>query len=171
MYTIDTVLKLKNPKTVGTPAVGDPASEDYVPASPDYKPFAYDRVRVIGESPISYAGPLSQGQWQGGDARGVVIEPLIEFGANLDEPFGKLQALYEVESVPERVIEETKIVVRDATSTTDMGPTPEQAFATKAPGEPSVNGERVRTPISPLEDPREVDAGGPLGDVKPPEEA
>lgn len=152
MYSPDTILTLKEPRS----------TED--------KPFAYDVVRVIGPSPVDQGH--SKAGWVGNEAQGVVIQPMgEEFGANLDEPFGKLQRLYDVTEVPERVVEAPQIRVRESTSTTDSGPTPEDVFKTEAPGKPSVNGERVRTPISPLEDPRpEDETDGPLGRVESVEE-
>jgi hypothetical protein len=146
MYSADTILKLKTPRS----------TED--------TPFPYDRVRVIGPSPVS-KGHESKTKYAGSEAQGVIITPLEGFEANLDEPFGKLTALYDVESVPERKPIKSGIVVKDSTSTTDMGPTPEQVFAAEAPGEPSEHGERVRTPLSPLTDPNDETAEGPLGDA------
>lgn len=147
MYAPNTILELKEPKS----------TED--------KPFAYDRVRVVGPSPVD-AG-VRPSSWTGGDAQGVIIEPLSEFGAFLDEPFGKLILLYKVIEEPKVEIDgPQKIRVIDS-STAAAGKTPEEVFATDAPGEPSKAGERVRTPISPLEDPRSQDEG-PLGKVTPP---
>lgn len=161
MYAQNTILELKEPKTVGTPAEGSPEEEGYVPASEDYQPFPYDRVIVVGPSPVD-AG-VRPSSWSGGDAQGVVIRALTSYGSILDEPFGKLQALYNVVEVPKVEIDgPSKIRVIDS-STADAGQTPEQVFATEAPGKASVDGKRVRTPHSPLEDPREADLDGPLG--------
>lgn len=135
MYEIDTVLELKEKK------------------STDDKLFPYDEVRVVGPSPVDHTGT---GHWQGRDAQGVVLQPITDFDANIDEPLGKIQALYSVKSVPERVIEQPKVRIVDS-STAAAGKTPEEVFAEEAPGEASVAGERVKTPFkdeSPLEDPR-----------------
>lgn len=150
MYTPDTILKLKEPRS----------TED--------KPFPYDRVRVINASPVS-KGHEGKTKYTGADAQGVVIEPLESFQANLDEPFGKLIALYDVESVPERVVEQPPVRVIDSRSTVDAGPTPEQRFAAEAPGDPeaSISGRKPR--VSPLEDPNDAKADGPLGDTPEPE--
>lgn len=157
MYAPNTVLELKEPKSM------------------DGKPFPYDEVRVVGPSPIQH--PVIAGaQWSGGDAQGVIITPLTDFAGNLDEPFGKLQALYNVKSVPERNATPQKVVVIDATSA-EAGDTPEQVFAREAPGdEASVDGKRVRSPgitgaNSPLEDPRARAADGPLGAAPKPSQA
>lgn len=148
MYTPDTILTLKEPR------------------STDDKPFPYDRVRVINASPVS-RGHEGKTRYTGADAQGVVIEPLTGFEANLDEPFGKLIALYDVESVPERVVEEAKIRVVDSRSTEDIGPTPEQRFAVEAPGDPDANRSGRKPRVSPLTDPNDAKADGPLGDPEP----
>src|SRR5689334_18293287 len=106
MYAADTILVLKEPRS----------TED--------KPFAYDRVRVIGPSPVDH-GRNPTATWSGASARGVVITPLTEFGANLDEPLGKLQALYDIESEPEPV-EAVVTVKKYNAHSSQAGPTPEE---------------------------------------------
>lgn len=135
------------------------------PKDEDHPAYPYNRVRVIGASPVSHSG--STEQWEGAGAAGVLIEPLTSFGGNLDEPFGKLQAIYDVESIPDNTVEAPTIRQYDAT-TSAAGPTPEEVFAAEAPGRPRRKGaDRFR---SPLEDPRP--SGDPLdvlteGDTQP----
>jgi hypothetical protein len=124
--------------------------------------FAYNQVKVIGRSPISHA---HKGKWQGGDAEGVILSPLSNFGGTLDEPFGKCVQLYDVESIPERVINAPQpIRVIDAQSA-EAGPTPEEIFAKEAPGAKPEAGQ-IRGRTSPLGEPGgPVDYDGPLGTV------
>lgn len=134
MYEPDTILKLKEPRSVGEPD------------SEDYEAFPYDVVKVVGPSPINHGGP--QSEWIGSEGSGVIITPINGFGSTLDEPFGKLQSLYEVESIPEREIE-LGAPVKVITPGT-AGPTPEEVFAKEAPADPdkrSKHGERVRSPL------------------------
>ena len=84
MYETGTILRLREPK------------------STDDTPFAYDKIEVIGTSPLSHSSLTSS--WAGAEAQGVLIKPLTEFGSTLDEPFGRLRELYEVELIPEKVI-------------------------------------------------------------------
>jgi hypothetical protein len=109
MYEPGTILVAKNPK-----------GEDY----------AFDRVRVIGPSPIHH-GQASMGEWVGSDGSGVLVEPLSAFSANIDEPFGKLQAMYDIESVPAEQVLEVKPV-----TVLRPGPSPEEFFAAEAAKEP-----------------------------------
>lgn len=151
MYEPDTILVLKKPKTKGTPPQGDPESEDYVPASEDYKPFPYDRVRVLGQSPISHSGE----GWSGEANQGVIIAPLTEFDRTLDEPYGKLLALYNVESIPVHEAPADPVRVINPTSGS-AGPTPEEQFAQSAEEnpQPPARRHRPKQEVSPLEDPR-----------------
>lgn len=98
------------------------------PQSTKDQPFPYDRVRVIGPSPVAHA---AAGSWDGVGAQGVVIAPVDEFAANIDEPYGKLQELYNVESEPEQapIIQGRVIEVQD-------GPSPEEQFAAAAKAKP-----------------------------------
>lgn len=150
MYESDTILALKEQRP------NDPETDE---------PFAYNEVKVIGESPVSHA---DKGDWTGDDARGVIIVPLSNFGGTLDEPFGKLRQIYDVKSAP--VVEvgvEPKIRVYDGTKSSPDRPTPEQVFQTEAPGvAPEPGQKRARTPLGPPGGPE--DFHGPLGEVKPP---
>lgn len=139
MYAADSILTLKEPR------------------STDDKPFAYDRVRVIGPSPVSHrADP----RYEGTDAKGVIIQPLTEFAGNLDEPFGKLRTIYDVEFVPEYEEEVTTTVRKYDASTSAAGPTPEEIFAKEAPGDGTQK--RPGSPTSPLEDPNKPLDASPL---------
>jgi hypothetical protein len=146
MYESDTILTLKEQRPAD-----DETGED----------FAYNRVRVVGESPVSHA---QKGDWTGSDARGVIIIPLSNFGGTLDEPFGKLRELYEVESIPTHeapVNVPVKVINRTSAAS---GPTPEEVFKEKAPGVPSEDGRRGRTNLNPLGEPGgPAKFDGPLG--------
>jgi hypothetical protein len=107
MFTRGTVLALKEPKS----------TEDTV--------FPYDKVRVIGESPVTRSNVT--GEWEGADARGVIIEPLTQFEMNLDEPYGRLRRLYNVESEPAPVDQNIRVEVIKA-HTRQAGLTPEEQF-------------------------------------------
>jgi hypothetical protein len=145
MYEPNTILTLKEQR--------DPDEETN-------EPFAYNEVRVVGESPVSHA---DKGDWTGTDARGVIIVPLTNFGGTLDEPFGKLREIYDVTSVPEVEVDVVqKIRVVNATSA-QAGPTPEEVFAAQAPGVAPEEGQ-VRGRTLPLGEPGgPADADGPLG--------
>lgn len=148
MYEIDTVLKLK---------------EQHDPDEETGEEFPYNRARVVGQSPVS--DPKKAGGWTGPDAVGVIITPLSNFGGVLDEPFGKLREIYDVESIPEPVTQYTTPKV-NATSLPriPLGPSPEEQFAAlPIQGEPPEDGRR-RTRTDPLGDPGGPrDADGPLG--------
>lgn len=87
--------------------------------------YPYNRVRVVGPSPVSHSGG-GLGSWSGIEAQGVIIEPLTSFAMNSDEPFGRLQAEYDVESIPEH----TGDLVPQVTVITPgtAGPSPEEVF-------------------------------------------
>lgn len=150
MYAANTILSLKTQR--------DPDPETG-------EEFAYNKVKVVGPSPINHG---TADGWSGMQATGVIITPLTNFGSTLDEPLGKLQALYDIEEEPKVEVEVAKIRVIDSASR-DAGETPEEVFAREAPGEADAEGGRKRTPfVSPLEDPRpQGDGGGPLGIVHP----
>lgn len=155
MYEPDTILTLKEPR--------DPQD----PERPE-EPFPYNRVRVVGQSPINHG--VYSSEWTGAAGTGVILTPLTGFAGVIDEPLGKVQALYNIESVPEREVEvNTRVRVINSASA-QAGPTPEEVFAVKAPGVAPEEGQtRGRTPMgeSPLgEDPRPAAGGSPL-DAKP----
>jgi hypothetical protein len=155
LYTPDTILKLREPRTVGSPGAAD------------YQPFAYDRVRVIGQSPVDHG--LRSAAWAGANGQGVIIEPLGAFASNVDEPFGKLQRLYEVESIPTQeapVVGTVEIVSSEA-----RGPSPEDVFASQAPGEDDGRAARLKPApvLSPLDGEEQgavIEGTGPLGPLE-----
>lgn len=147
MYEPNTVL------TLNTQREGDPETGEE---------FPYNRVRVVGQSPVSHA---DKGDWRGADAAGVIIVPLTNFGSTLDEPFGKLREIYTVESVPETVIEAAPKLRIINSASAQAGPTPEEVFSAEAPGTAPEEGQR-RARTSPLGAPGgPVEAAGPLGDA------
>lgn len=145
MYEQDTILELKQQR--------DPDPETG-------EEFPYNRVRVVGPSPINHG--VASAEWTGAAGAGVIITPLSNFGSTLDEPYGKLTALYEVAEVPVRETDATpKIRVVNSTSQS-AGPTPEEVFAVKAPGKPPEPGQK-RARTSPLgDDPRPAANASPL---------
>ena len=153
MYVNETILTLKVP---------------HADDEENGQKFPYNEVRVIGVSPITHS---KKGTWEGADAQGVIIVPLTNFGATLDEPFGKLRGMYDVKSEPEPMrgpaVDRLKAALADAQRIegSQAGKTPEEVFAVEAPGEPAEEGQiRARTPHSPLGDPGgPADADGPLG--------
>jgi hypothetical protein len=149
MYEPDTILELKKPHP------NDPETDE---------PFPYNRVKVVGPSPINHG--IANAEWTGAGGAGVIITPLTNFGSTLDEPYGKLTALYDVVEVPVRETDvQPKIRVINSTSQS-AGPTPEEVFAEKAPGKAPQEGQR-RARTSPLEDPRPKASDGPLGSMTP----
>lgn len=151
MYERDTILTLK---------------EQRKPDPETGEEFPYNRVRVVGQSPINQ----QRGDWTGEDAKGVIIVAESNFGATLDEPFGKLRQLYDVTEVPEwepAVKPEVLAAeaARQARARANAAPakTPEEVFAEEAPGVPPEEGQtRGRTTPSPLDGPN-----GPESDKSP----
>ncbi len=149
MYAAGTVLTLKDPHP------NDPETDEV---------FAYNEVSVIGASVISRPGTE---EWSGTANQGVMLMPTANFGGVIDEPLGKIQALYSVKSVPELTVPTGPTVIPTYDSRSSAaGPTPEEVFADQAPGEAAEKGQnRARTPMSPLVDPRPKASDGPLGPV------
>jgi len=116
VYKPETILKLKNPR--GENEEGEP--------------FAYDRVRVVGQSPVNHADITSE--WVGANGQGVVLEPLSAFGANLDEPYGRVLELYEVESLPDATVMTAESQIK-IVEPGDLGPSPEEVFSNDAAAE------------------------------------
>ncbi len=145
MYAADTILTLKAQRP---------------PDDETDEAFAYNQVRVIGESPVQHT---SKGEYVGPDARGVIVVPMSNFGGTLDEPFGKLRQLYDVSEMPDTTIQPPSPIRVIDSSTAQAGPTPEEVFRDEAPGSaPEPGQKRGRTPISPLSDPGPESAKGPL---------
>ncbi len=149
MYETNTILTLKDQRP------NDPETDEV---------FPYNEVRVIGPSPVTHAGI---GEWSGQGAAGVIIEPTSNFGSNLDEPFEKLVALYDVKTLPPA---QEIAVGPSVIPVTKPGPTPEEVFAQKAPGvKPEPGQKRGRTRMSPLDAPAPAANEGPLGPAPPAE--
>jgi hypothetical protein len=115
VYTPDTILERKEPKE-----------------------NAYDKVRVVGPSPISFSA--TRGEWGGRGAQdGVIIEPVEEHDSTIDVPLGQLQELYSVVSEGEPLgiqptFEPPKRV------DTRMLKSPEDVFAEAEKAKPPVRG-------------------------------
>ena len=148
MYAADTILELKVPREA------DPETKEE---------FAYNRVKVVGPSPVAHA---DKGDWTGGDAAGVIIVPLTNFGGTLDEPFGKLRELYNVAEMPPEKVQAwpppPQPIRRIDAHSAEAGRTPEEIFAAEAPGKPDANHpNRARSPLGEPGGPAAAD--GPLG--------
>lgn len=118
IYKPGTILALKEPRDP------DPVTGEEYP---------YNRVEVVGESPVGHVGGLQE--WDGAMSVGVTIKPAGEFGGTVDRPIGELRHKYKVEySPPERELEmrhagqNVKVVVQDAPEGS-----PEDAFSKSAP--------------------------------------
>lgn len=147
LYEPGTILTLKEPKPDQTVAAKE--DPDTGRKRPKHTiPFPYNRVRVIGPSPVEHG--MRGGGWEGVGARGVIIEPLSGHGSTIDEPYGKLQKIYTVESIPTNEVEIAPIRVIRSTSGS-AGPTPEEVFAKDSPGVPPGPG-RTRGRTSPFDD-------------------
>lgn len=124
MYKPGTILTLKEPR------------------STEKEPFAYDRIEVIGPSPLSHASVDSE--WTGSNATGVIVKPLTDFGSTLDEPLGRLQSLYDVESVPDNRIAPPAVTVQ---SETYDYKSPEEVFK-EVPAEPVKEPKKAPSPLA-----------------------
>lgn len=131
MYAPETILKLKEPRSTKN------------------EPFPYDRVKVIGQSPVDHG--LRSAQWSGNNGQGVIITPLEGFASTIDEPYGKLQRLYDVEQVP--TVEVPIAGTIEIKSQEQSGPSPEDVFAALA--DSKVDGRDApkprKPPTSPLD--------------------
>lgn len=148
MYEPGTILELKNQRE---------------PDEETGEEFPYNRVKVVGPSPVDHG--IKSAEWEGASGVGVIITPESNFGSTLDEPLGKLQAIYDVVEVPDTTVPvENTIRVIHSTSQS-AGPTPEEVFAGLPQGKAPEEGQkRARTPHteSPLEDPRKPKNASPL---------
>lgn len=162
MYKPGTILELKDQKPASerTNREGEPITDEK--GKPIKFEFPYNKVKVIGESPIDHS--LMAAGWEGAGARGVIITPLSEFGGNLDEPFGKLQQLYNVVEIPadEMPIQPQVRIIRGNTG--EAGKTPEEVFASEAPGKPQDGRKRARSPLGEVEG---APSASPLGRGEP----
>lgn len=136
MYEPGTILTLKEPRE---PETNDKDQEIE---------FPYNRVEVVGQSPIQHA--IAGASWVGAEAQGVIVKPLSGFGSTLDEPYGKLKELYDVESIPQHEAPLAQPVKVINSSSGSAGPTPEEVFKEESPGTPPEAGRR-RGRTSPLD--------------------
>jgi len=72
---------------------------DTILARKEPKNDIYDRVRVIGASPTTFAVPEGA-HWGTGGGRGILLQPVDDFGANVDIPLGEVQDAYKVVTEP-----------------------------------------------------------------------
>jgi len=184
MYQNDTILTLNAPRwrPVEDGEPGDWTQEGYeefqllLNEKPEDEPdpgeeFPYNRVRVVGPSPIIHGEGSPHADYAGGDAQGVIIQPLTGFDSNVDYPFGFIRSKYTVESLPEVADPRATVygLPREYTRV-DLDktglPSPEEVFAVKAPGKPAPP---KADSIDPLGAKNEAAARpkltGPLGDL------
>lgn len=170
MYAAGTILELKEqrePERKIDPQTGEPAfvkkrnrdtGELENTKTPAMQPFPWNKVQVLGKSPVVH----DYSDWTGADAEGVILQPLTEFAGNIDEPIGKVRMLYNVVSVPEEKVYQPEVRVVQA-ATAQAGPTPEEVFATEAPGEAPKEGQtRARTPFADVKPPAGTHGRSPL---------
>jgi hypothetical protein len=69
------------------------------PQSTEEETYPYDRVLVVGQSPVHHATE-SGSAFAGADAQGYIIRPVEGFAGTVDKPVGLLNELYEIESYP-----------------------------------------------------------------------
>lgn len=119
MYAPNTILKRKEPVAEPDPRGKTDDARNGDPLHP------FNRVRVIGPSPVQRSGALAE--WQGGQSAGVLIQPEGQFGPTVDRPLGELQQDYDIEFEP--VVEITQGTVRVINAHSHQaGPTPEDVF-------------------------------------------
>lgn len=86
--------------------------------------YPYDRIKVLGVSPVSHAQTVP-GQWQGIEATGVLIQPAGDgFGPNVDRPLGYLQENYEIVEIPDI----NSLAAAGGVTQVQPGPSPEDVF-------------------------------------------
>lgn len=164
-YPDDTILELTEPAFIDAEGRKQPLSE-FKPSKDASEPerlFPYNRVKVVGRSPINHGH--SEKGWQGSDADGYIVQPLTDFAANLDEPYGKLSALYSVAELPDESIAEN--VVASDRGFHQVRPAKVQALTP----EEVLRGQRTE-PLS-AEPPKRsgnVLDGSPLDEVVPPQQ-
>jgi hypothetical protein len=113
------------------------------PQSTDDKPYPYDLVKVIGQSPIQHSRPDADSPFAGQDAVGYVITPAGDaFGPTLDKPYGELAEHYEIEAYPTDPV--TGEDIKPENNPRNV-PSPEQVFA-KLAREQAAEPRRPRTP-------------------------
>lgn len=120
--------------------------------------FPYDEVEVVGASPVT---KQISSEWNGSNGQGVIITPLTEFAATIEEPFGKLQVIYKVKALPDEREELTQARVRDIPER-QLGDSPEETFAKTSKNEEKSRAARPK---------KEKAKPSPLNDLVPEEEA
>lgn len=159
-YLDDTILELKEPAYIDADGKKQPLAE-HKGKTPPERLFPYNKVKVVGRSPINH-GHADKG-WQGSDADGYIITPLTEFAANLDEPYGKLLALYNVAEMPDEDTAENVVAsdrgFHQVRPSRALPPTPEEIF--KGQREAPLSAEPPKKSGNVLD-------GSPLDDVTPP---
>jgi hypothetical protein len=127
MYETGTILVLKDPQ------------------STEEETYPYDRVMVVGQSPVHHA-TASGSTFAGADAVGFIVRPLEEFAGTVDKPLGLLNELYEVESYPTDPT--TGEPLRPENNPRNL-PTPEQLLAHAAKDSPAP---QTRAPLPSVQD-------------------
>ena len=123
MYSRGTILTRREPFAEPNPKATPPVEGD--------ARAAYNRVEVLGTSPIAYMGGAA-GTWSGVSAQGVIVQPAAPaFGGTIDRPLGELQRDYAIESEPEPTVVSPSIRVINA-HTREAGASPEEQFAEAA---------------------------------------
>lgn len=96
------------------------------PQSTDEKPYPYDRVYVVGQSPVQHTSADPNSPWAAADAIGFILRPAGEtFGPVIDVPYGEINRLYEIEEYPTNPITGEPITPENSPR---GQPTPEQVF-------------------------------------------
>jgi hypothetical protein len=172
MFKSGTILELKKPRDpeqATDPYTGEPrfekkrnpktGEETFDESKPVMKPFPWNKVEVVGPSPVI----RQTGEWSGVDAQEVIIRPLTDFAGNLAEPMGKLKQIYNVVSVPEDVVPVERTIKVIEAHTNQAGETPEEVFAREAPGKaPAAGRKRGRTPFEDVKPDRGSQGTSPL---------
>lgn len=105
--------------------------KEQVEDDPETGPYPFNRVKVIGQSPIEYRGHVAD--WGGRSGAGVIIQPYPDFGPTDDRPFEELTQYYNIEFEPEDDLEMTAFG-RTVKVKLDKPPgaSPEDVFAAEA---------------------------------------
>jgi hypothetical protein len=117
----------------------------------------YNRIKFISVSP---AQPVDTEGWKGEEAKFGVYIPLSNFGANLHQPIGRIQKLYDIEFEPtdDAPDEDSKPRIKSKAeqeaelraweeahaAKVQASRTPEEVFKTEAPSAPTEDGKRGR---------------------------
>lgn len=129
MYEPGTILSLKDPQ------------------STEEETYPYDRVLVVGQSPVHHA-TASGSAFAGADAQGYIIRPLEGFAGTVDKPVGLLNEIYDIEAYPTDPT--TGEPLRPENNPRNL-PTPEQVLAAEAKKNPTPPA-KPREPLPSLQD-------------------